>query len=77
MLAATRSTILRTLPPMAAAITLLCVPGYAETLDELYAKARNEKSLVIYAGGPVSRAAGARLRAPVSGSDRVHRGRLQ
>jgi ABC-type Fe3+ transport system substrate-binding protein len=26
----------------------------AETLDELYAKAKNEKSLVIYAGGPVS-----------------------
>ena len=54
MLAATRPTILRTLPPMAAAITLLCAPGYAETLDELYAKAKNEKSLVIYAGGPVS-----------------------
>ena len=54
MLAATRSTILRTLPPMAVLITLLCAPGYAETLDELYAKARNEKSLVIYAGGPVS-----------------------
>ena len=54
MLAATRPTILRTLPPMAAAITLLCAPGYAETLDELYAKAKNEKSLVIYAGGPIS-----------------------
>ncbi len=26
----------------------------AETMDELYAKARNEKSLVIYAGGPVT-----------------------
>jgi ABC-type Fe3+ transport system substrate-binding protein len=26
----------------------------AETLDELYAKAKDEKSLVIYAGGPVS-----------------------
>jgi ABC-type Fe3+ transport system substrate-binding protein len=33
---------------------LLCTPGYAETLDELYAKAKDEKSLVIYAGGPVS-----------------------
>ena len=54
MLAATRPTMLRTLPPMAAAITLLCAPGYAETLDELYAKAKNEKSLVIYAGGPIS-----------------------
>jgi ABC-type Fe3+ transport system substrate-binding protein len=54
MLAATRSTALRALPPMAAAIMLLCAPGYAETLDELYAKAKDEKSLVIYAGGPVS-----------------------
>jgi ABC-type Fe3+ transport system substrate-binding protein len=27
---------------------------HAETLDELYAKAKNEKSLVIYAGGPVT-----------------------
>jgi hypothetical protein len=54
MLAATRPTILRTLPPMAAAITLLCAPGYAETLDGSYAKAKNEKSLVIYAGGPIS-----------------------
>lgn len=26
----------------------------AETMDELYAKAKNEKSLVIYAGGPVT-----------------------
>ena len=54
MLAATRPTALRALPPMAAAIMLLCAPGYAETLDELYAKAKDEKSLVIYAGGPVS-----------------------
>ena len=35
MLAATRPTALRALPPMAAAIMLLCAPGYAETLDEL------------------------------------------
>ena len=28
--------------------------GRAETLNELYAKAKSEKSLVIYAGGPVS-----------------------
>jgi ABC-type Fe3+ transport system substrate-binding protein len=54
MLAATRSTALRALPPMAAAIMLLCASGYAETLDELYAKAKDEKSLVTYAGGPVS-----------------------
>ena len=54
MLAATRPTALRALPLMAAAIMLLCTPGYAETLDELYAKAKDEKSLVIYAGGPVS-----------------------
>lgn len=54
MLAATRPTALRALPPMAAAIMLLSAPGYAETLDELYAKAKDEKSLVIYAGGPVS-----------------------
>ena len=30
------------------------MPGHAETLDELYAKAKDEKSLVIYAGGPVT-----------------------
>src|SRR5262249_24160609 len=29
-------------------------PARAETLDELYTKAKTEKSLVIYAGGPVS-----------------------
>ena len=33
MLAATRPTALRALPPMAAAIMLLCAPGYAETLS--------------------------------------------
>jgi ABC-type Fe3+ transport system substrate-binding protein len=54
MLGATRPTALRALPLMAAAIMLLCAPGYAETLDELYARAKDEKSLVIYAGGPVS-----------------------
>jgi len=36
------------------ALLLLAVPSGAETLDELYAKAKLEKSLVIYAGGPVS-----------------------
>src|SRR5262245_48297463 len=37
-----------------AALVSCCVSGYAETLDELYSKAKAEKSLVIYAGGPVS-----------------------
>ena len=37
-----------------AALLPLCAAGHAETLDELYAKAKNERSLVIYAGGPVS-----------------------
>jgi ABC-type Fe3+ transport system substrate-binding protein len=37
-----------------AALVLCCAFGHAETLDELYTKARAEKSLVIYAGGPVS-----------------------
>ena len=33
---------------------LLPLAVHAETMDELYAKAKNEKSLVIYAGGPVT-----------------------
>src|SRR5262244_2473024 len=37
-----------------AALFSCCACGYAETLDELYAKAKAEKSLVIYAGGPVT-----------------------
>ena len=37
-----------------AALISCCACGYAETLDELYAKAKAEKSLVIYAGGPVT-----------------------
>lgn len=41
-------------PALGVAIALYCASGYAETLDELYAKAKDEKSLVIYAGGPVS-----------------------
>jgi spermidine/putrescine-binding protein len=36
------------------AFGLLGAEGHAETIDELYAKAKLEKSLVIYAGGPVS-----------------------
>ncbi|MFL6972630.1 MAG: hypothetical protein ACJ8F2_12020 [Xanthobacteraceae bacterium] len=40
----------------AALLTLIAVPsaGRAETVDELYAKAKAEQSLVIYAGGPVT-----------------------
>ena len=38
----------------AAALVLLGAPAHAETLDALYAKAKDEKSLVIYAGGPIS-----------------------
>jgi hypothetical protein len=38
----------------AAAIALLGGSAQAEPLDELYAKAKLEQSLVIYAGGPVS-----------------------
>jgi len=37
-----------------AALISCCACGYAETLDELYAKAKAEKSLVIYAGGITS-----------------------
>src|SRR5215831_11121764 len=36
------------------AIGPFSAPARAETLDELYTKAKTEKSLVIYAGGPVS-----------------------
>ena len=36
------------------ALVLLAAPSGAETIDELYAKAKLEKSLVVYAGGPVS-----------------------
>jgi ABC-type Fe3+ transport system substrate-binding protein len=35
-------------------LAVLAVAGRAETLDALYAKARSEKSLVVYAGGPVT-----------------------
>ena len=37
-----------------AALVLSCGLGQAETMDELYAKAKAEKSLTIYAGGPVT-----------------------
>src|SRR5262247_354214 len=36
------------------AVVAPAIPGHAQTLDELYAKAKDEKSLVIYAGGPVT-----------------------
>jgi ABC-type Fe3+ transport system substrate-binding protein len=41
---------------VSAALALVCfaAPACAETIDELYAKAKQEKSLVIYAGGPVT-----------------------
>lgn len=38
----------------AVAIAALSAPARAQSIDELYAKARDEKSLTIYAGGPVS-----------------------
>lgn len=37
-----------------AAVVLCCASAYADTLGELYTKAKSERSLVIYAGGPVS-----------------------
>ncbi len=54
MFAAPFRTLLRGSSAASAAFVLLVVSGHAETLDELYAKAKNEKSLTIYAGGPVS-----------------------
>ena len=54
MLAIPFRTALRGPSAVFAAVVLLGASGHAETLDELYAKAKNEKSLVIYAGGPVS-----------------------
>lgn len=39
---------------LCAALVLLDASAHAETLDALYAKAKDEKSLVIYAGGPIS-----------------------
>ena len=54
MLAATFRAVLRPPSALATLLFLLCGPGYGETLDELYAKAKDEKSLVIYAGGPIS-----------------------
>lgn len=54
MSAASFATALRGRSVVVAAIVLPCACGSAETLDELYAKAKTEKSLTVYAGGPVS-----------------------
>src|SRR5215813_12921183 len=54
MFAATLRTALRGPAALPVVAVLLAVPGQAETLDELYTKAKDEKTLVIYAGGPVS-----------------------
>jgi hypothetical protein len=54
MLVTSMRTALRGPSAFIAAFALLGASGQAETLDELYAKAKLEKSLVIYAGGPVS-----------------------
>src|SRR5262249_7288394 len=54
MSAACIRTGLHRTPAVLAWLALLCTSGSCETLDELYAKAKPEKSLVIYAGGPVS-----------------------
>ena len=50
----TTGHMLRGLPVLLATCMLQGPFAQAETLDELYAKAKDEKSLVIYAGGPVS-----------------------
>ncbi len=50
----TTTTISRALLAAAASVAVFAAPACAETLDELYAKAKPEKSLVIYAGGPVT-----------------------
>jgi ABC-type Fe3+ transport system substrate-binding protein len=40
---------------LATLVALLCAPpAAAETMDELYAKAKSEKSVVFYSGGPVA-----------------------
>jgi ABC-type uncharacterized transport system YnjBCD substrate-binding protein len=47
----TTGHMLRGLPVLLATCMLQGSFAQAETLDELYAKAKDEKSLVIYAGG--------------------------
>src|SRR5215475_4619622 len=39
---------------VALALAACASPAAAETMDELYAKAKAEKSVVIYSGGPVA-----------------------
>lgn len=39
---------------VALALSACAMPAAAETMDELYAKAKPEKSVVIYSGGPVA-----------------------
>ena len=54
MFAAIRGIALHGAWALGLAIGPFSAPARAETLDELYTKAKTEKSLVIYAGGPVS-----------------------
>src|SRR5262249_49803880 len=54
MFAAIIGMALRAASALCLVVGLLSAPARAETLDELYTKAKTEKSLVIYAGGPVS-----------------------
>lgn len=54
MFAAIRGIALPGALALCLAIGPFSAPTRAETLDELYTKAKTEKSLVIYAGGPVS-----------------------
>jgi hypothetical protein len=54
MFAAIIGMALRAASALCLAVGLLIAPARPETLDELYTKAKTEKSLVIYAGGPVS-----------------------
>src|SRR5215472_5285854 len=42
------------LGPLACALSWCVAPAAAETMDELYAKAKPEKSVVFYSGGPVA-----------------------
>src|SRR6516165_6413468 len=54
MFAAIKGIALHSTWALGLAIGPFSAPVRAETLDELYTKAKTEKSLVIYAGGPVS-----------------------
>ena len=49
-----QDVVARVVGRVATSFALVAAPACAETLDELYAKAKHEKSLVIYAGGPVT-----------------------